>query len=788
MNDQATEPGMKFLDRNPPGFSRERVAQIANDLYGLRGEFTSLNSERDQNFRVTSERDGRFVVKLYNRAEAPGVADFQTQALLHIERQDSTLAVPRVRPTLDGAPTTLIPGPNGSSHIVRVLTYLEGDLLEDTPNSPTLLRNVGKTMARLDLALRGFFHPHARHDLLWDLTRVPEHRRHTHHIPDKDARQNVESVFEHFETRVAPVLAGLRAQVIHNDANGSNVLVDPDDATRVAGVLDFGDMLHGPLIVELAMACDLPAPRDEDPIGVMTHIAAGFDSVVPLEESELDLLYDLVLTRWAVTAAIIAWRRAETPEQPGYLLDYEQPCWESLARGLSVGREAARARLRDACKFPPYCPTEPTATDEDQTDALVERRHRLLGKHLSLFYTHPVHVEKGIGPWLYTPSGRRLLDAYNNVTQVGHSHPHVAKAIARQAATLSTNTRYLYRGILDYTERLGGTLPEPLSACVLVNSGSEANDIAWRMAKWVTRRRGGIAMEHAYHGITDAVVELSPYDVAELGPHVRTLMSPDPYRGPFRGGEPDLTQRYAADADRAIESLRAAGFEPAAFIVDTSFCSNGMPDVPKGYLQAVTKKVHDAGGLFIADEVQMGFGRPGTHMWGFEAHGAMPDIVTMGKPVGNGYPLGVVVTTPEILAEFGAATELFSTFGGNPVACAAGLAVLEVIEQEELMENARITGERLRSGIRGLGARHELVGDVRGYGLIAGVDLVCDRETLEPAPQETKRVLDLMCENGVLIGREGPHGNVLKIRPSLVFKPEHADMLLEALDKSLEQL
>jgi 4-aminobutyrate aminotransferase-like enzyme len=536
------------------------------------------------------------------------------------------------------------------------------------------------------------------------------------------------------------------------------------------------------------MACDSLAARDDDPVGVMGAVAAGFDSVVALEAPELDLLYDLVLARWAVTAAIIAWRRVNTPHQPGYLLDYEQACWKSISDGLKVGRNAARARLRKACKFPPYCPSEPTGSDDDQTEALLERRRRLLGKHLSLFYTHPVHVEKGVGPWLYTPSGRRLLDAYNNVTQVGHSHPHVAKAIARQAATLSTNTRYLYQAILDYTERLQSTLPGSLSACVLVNSGSEANDIAWRMARLVTGRRGGIVMEHAYHGITDAVAALSPYDVAELEPHVQTLLGPDPYRGPYRVGEAGLAERYAADVDRAIDVLSETGYEPALFMVDTSFCSNGIPDVPEGYLAAVVEKVRRAGVLVVADEVQMGFGRPGTHMWGFEAHGVMPDIVTLGKPVGNGYPLGVVVTTPEILAEFGAATELFSTFGGNPVASAAGLAVLEVIEQEQLMDNARVTGERLRSGIRALSTRHELIGDVRGFGLLAGVELVLDRDTLEPAPQQTKRVLDLMCANGVLIGREGPHDNVLKIRPSLVFRPEHADILVDALDASLSRL
>lgn len=296
-------------------------------------------------------------------------------------------------------------------------------------------------------------------------------------------------------------------------------------------------------------------------------------------------------------------------------------------------------------------------------------------------------------------------------------------------------------------------------------------------------------MEDAYHGITEAITELAPSNLKrELAPHVQTLLSPDPYRGRYRHGEPGLAERYAQDAERAIADLTRAGFRPAAFMVDTALVSNGIPDVPEGYLAAVAGKVRQAGGLVIADEVQAGFGRLGTHMWGHLVHGLRPDIVTIGKPVGNGYPLGVIVTRPEILDAFGEETGLFSTYGGNTVACAAGSAVLDVIDQEELLKNAQLTGDYLREGIRALAPRHDWIGDVRGRGLLAGVELVRDRETLEPAGEETSRVLDLMRQNGVLVGREGPHGNVIKIRPPLVFQREHADILIEALEKSLAAL
>ncbi|MBW2593979.1 MAG: aminotransferase class III-fold pyridoxal phosphate-dependent enzyme [Deltaproteobacteria bacterium] len=398
-------------------------------------------------------------------------------------------------------------------------------------------------------------------------------------------------------------------------------------------------------------------------------------------------------------------------------------------------------------------------------------------------------MERGRGSWLYDVQGNAYIDAYNNVPVVGHCHPHVVKAVSRQIAALNLNTRYIYENILDYAERLTALLPDNLSACFFVNSGSEANDIAWQMSKFITGEKGALVMENAYHGITEATEALSPYELnSKLAPHVQTLISPDPYRGPHQGENDDLMDLYAADTDRAIAGMTTSGQKPAAFMIDPSFISNGIPDVPDGYLSKVVDKVRNAGGLIIADEVQAGFGRLGTDMWGCNVHGITPDFVTLGKPVGNGYPLGVVITSSEILNAYVNETGLFSTFGGNPVASAAGMAVLDVIENENLMANAYEIGNYLRDGIRALMDRHTSIGDVRGKGLVVGVELVKDRDTKEPATEETDRMLDLMKDNGVLVGSEGPYGNVIKIRPPLVFRKEHADILIKALDRSLESL
>ncbi len=769
-------------------FLDEAVRRIAEELYGLEGEFKSLVSERDQNFRILAARDEQYVLKIANADEDPNVVDLQIQGLLHVERVDPGMPVPRVVRTKADEPYTWVEGPDGIKHIVRVLTYLPGADLGEAPLTPALLRDLGGTLARLGKALQGFYHTAARHELLWDLRQAPRLRPHTADIPDKADRIQVERVIDAFISDVMPGLARLRAQVIHHDANGDNVIIATDAPDQVAGIVDFGDMIHGALATDPAVtAADLLMGGDI--LEPMCELVAGYDSVLPLEDEEIDLLYDLVLARCALTAVIIATRNSSS-EGPGYLERFGPIAHTALETLLTLGRDKMRASLRAACRFPPYCPKPGEKVARDDVEALVARRQRYLGATLELSYDQPVHIVRGEGPWLFGADGSRFLDAYNNVPQVGHAHPHVARAIARQAAALNTNTRYLYRVVIDYAERLAATMPEGLDACLFVNSGSEANDAAFRLAKLVTGHEGALVMENAYHGITDAMDGLTPYDhpCRPLRPHVRTLTSPDPYRRPHKTGAPDLAASYAADADRAIADLDKQGLKPAAFMIDTGFTSNGIPDVPEGYLVQVAEKVRAAGGLIIADEVQVGFARSGTHFWGFQAHGVVPDIVTLGKPIGNGYPLGAVVTDREVLERFEAETDFFSTFGGNPVGCAAGMAVLDVIEREGLMENARVTGAYLHESLLGLMSRHSWIGDVRAMGLLLGVELVRDRQTLEPAAAETKRVLDHMRDNFVLVGREGPHGNVLKIRPPLAFRCEHADILTDALDKALAAL
>jgi len=420
-------------------------------------------------------------------------------------------------------------------------------------------------------------------------------------------------------------------------------------------------------------------------------------------------------------------------------------------------------------------------------ESLTARRARLLGPAYRLFYEAPLHPVRGEGVWLDAADGKRYLDAYNNVASVGHCHPHVVEAIARQAGVLNTHTRYLHEGVLDYAERLLATMPAALGHAMFTCTGSEANDLAMRIAKAHTKAEGLIVTRFAYHGVTESIAQASPSlgRFVQLGRAVRTVPPPDSYRVP----PAEQGKAFAAGVRAAIADLQAHGVRPAALMVDTVFSSDGIFTDPAGFLTEAVDAIREAGGIFIADEVQPGLGRTGDAFWGFMRHpGLVPDIVTMGKPLGNGHPLAGLAVRPAVLAAFARECRYFNTFGGNPVSMAAGMAVLDVVEREGLMANAQRVGLHLRAGLSKLAERHALIGDVRGAGLFVGLELVTDRQARTPATAETVRVVNGLRERQVLLSATGEHANTLKIRPPLVFSEAHADLLVETLDEVLRGL
>lgn len=432
------------------------------------------------------------------------------------------------------------------------------------------------------------------------------------------------------------------------------------------------------------------------------------------------------------------------------------------------------------------------AVPERSREELLRLRRAHLNPTLSVAYREPLKIVRGEGVWLYDEAGQGYLDMVNNVCHVGHCHPRVVRAGAEQMARLNTNTRYLHDALVEYALRLTATLPAPLSVVFLTNSGTEANDLALRLARAHTGARGTIVVDHAYHGHSPSMVELSPYKFNGRGGegqagHVAVVPMPDAYRGAVRDAA-DAGPRYGRMLAGAIDELRAHGHRPAAFYCESLLGCGGQIILPDGYLGEAYGHVRAAGGLCLADEVQVGFGRVGDAMWAFEQQGVVPDILTLGKPIGNGHPMGAVVTTPEVAASFVTGMEYFNTFGGNPVSCAIGLAVLEVIEDEQLQTNAARVGEFLMTGLLDLQARHAGIGEVRGRGLFIGAEFVSDAAARSPDPARARVVVEAMKARHVLLSTDGPDDNVLKIKPPIVFSRANAEEFLEKLDGVLGAL
>ena len=1010
------------IGAHPPSRASESdAAALARSLYGLEARAVRLPSEYDDNFRLEAADGAASVLKVMHPRCEPGFVDMQCAALARIAEREPGLPVPRVVLDRAGRPWSKAPAGGGAERLVWMLSYLPGRPIAGLrPVTPELLGEIGEALARLDLALAGFAHPAARRVLKWDLVRAGWIRERLDAIRDPRRRALVERILARYDAEAAPALARLPRGVVYADANEHNVLVrvEPGRPPRLAGLIDFGDMIETAAVSEAAVAAAYAAFGAPDPLEAVRPLLAGFHRVRPLEEAELAVLDVLIRTRLAVSGVNSACRAAAEPGDP-YLTISEQPAWAALEAFDKVPPRLAHYAYRDACGLPPaphgpavvdwlkeragsFAPvlehdlrTAPVTVldlsvgsrmlgadpaeletprlsatiakamaeagaavgvgrydearavyttsafgppgasrrtvhlgldlsvpagsavrapldgtvrlaarndapkdygplvilrhetpsgeefftlyghldpgsvaglapgktvragetfaavgappangdwwphvhvqvildllglDEDfpgvaapgrrslwtglspdpspllglsagrfpepgpaKAETLAARR-RLLGRNLSLSYREPLKIVRGWMQHLYDETGRAYLDAYNNVPLVGHSHPRVVRAVQEQMALLNTNTRYLHDNLVRYAERLTALMPAPLRVCYVLNSASEANELALRLARTHTRQEDVIVLGSAYHGHTAGLIDISPYKFDGPGgrgprPWVHVAPLPDDYRGPFRRDDPEAGKKYAAAVGRlAAEANDRAGL--AAFIAETLPSVAGQIVLPPGYLAEAYRHVRASGGVCIADEVQVGFGRLGTHFWGFETQGVVPDVVVLGKPIGNGFPLAAVVTTEPIAASFDNGMEFFSTFGGNPVACAAGLAVLDVMRDERLQERALRVGGHFIAGLKRLAERHPILGDVRGSGLFLGLELVRDRRTLEPAAAEASYVVDRLRERGVLTGTDGPFHNVIKIRPPLCFSESDADLFVATLDSVLSE-
>ncbi|EDM81932.1 putative enzyme with aminotransferase class-III domain protein [Plesiocystis pacifica SIR-1] len=769
-----------------PQISPERAAQLAAEWFeGQLDAPAELDSYADRNFLVRAPDGTKAVLKVPNVELAEDI-DLQIAILKWLEARPSAPLVPRVL-----GPTRTIEDDAGRPTRAWMVGWIEGELWFDASPTPALREELGAALGQLARDLEDFRHPGMERHFAWNLAEANWIAEELHRFEDPARAELVCDALMQFQGRVLPRLAELPTQVIHGDANDKNLAVAEG---RLVGVFDFGDACWCPAVCDLAIAlayaamdlrlgCALP-----EVAAACAQVCAGYHGRRPLTALELDLLYDLLRARLAVSVTSSTRAREAEPDN-AYVSASEQGAWSVLEALGAVGRRAFTATVAEACGLA-LAPRVPGARTGDE---LLAARRRRLGPSLSLSYASsgmPLYIRRGEGSWLFDEHDQAFLDCVNNVCHVGHCHPRVVEAGAAQMARLNTNTRYLHEGLVDYAEALCATLPAPLEVVYLVNSGSEANELALRLARDYTGGFDVAVLDAAYHGNTGNLVDMSPYKFDAPGGRgrrewVHVLPTPDPYRGAHGDDGP----AYAAALDAADAAARGRGSRLAALFCESVLGCAGQVVPASGFLAAAYARARAAGAVCIADEVQVGFGRVGDGMWAFEAEGVVPDILTLGKPIGNGHPLGAVVTTRAIAEALGGGRmEFFCTFGGNPVSAAVGAAVLAVIEDEGLVANARDTGSWLRGAFEQLAADPVLgrgIGEVRGRGLFIGVELVEDRSTKRPDAARASAIVAHARARGVLLSTDGPARNVIKIKPPICFADVEARILASTLARAL---
>lgn len=740
------------------------MVSILNTYYGLINcTLTALEGYDSINFKVSSNK-GLFVLKKYTYTE-------ETLAILQAE--DSTAN------QLDGISHLNFPKSIANTNqesfsivdeaIYRLLPFIEGDFIANVDKDVQLLVSFGTALASIDKTLeRHYSAVFAAKETVWDLKHFKKNQQYLNDITNSKDRNIVRYFFLQFHEQITPVQHLFRKSVIHNDANDWNVLTKNGVVT---GFIDFGDMCHTWLINELAIGLTYLMMNDNNPLKTAEIILKSYHSVFPLHENELDALYYLIAARLCTSVCNSAHSKKQKPDSD-YITISEKPAWNLLKTWLRINPIKATDTFRRACGF--------QETEKPLLAKQLKRRTSNLSPALSLSYETPIQMSRSAFQFMYDTEGNTILDAYNNIMLVGHCHPKVVEAGQRTLARLNTNTRYIYEELLSYSEKLLAKFPAHLNKVFFVNSGSAASDLAIRMAKTHTKKDKIMVLEHGYHGNTQYGIDISHYKYNHKGGKgkaesiVETAM-PKVYNSGF-SSESEATAHYVKFAQKQIKETNN---DIAAFIAEPIVGCGGQVPLAPGYLKAIYPSIRAHGGICISDEVQVGFGRLGAHFWGFEMHGVVPDMVVLGKPMGNGHPIGAVVTTTEIAASFDNGMEFFSSFGGNPVSCAIGEAVLDVIEADDLQAHALEVGSYLKLGLEQLKQAYKQIGEVRGSGLFLGVELITAASV--PNTKLAKIIKNEICKKNILISTDGPYDSVLKIKPPLYFNKENAQELLDNL-------
>lgn len=787
---------MEELQSQVIEYTSTTVMALVQTHFQLVVDVKPLAGYIDLNFLLTDTLGKRYILKIANADESLAELDMQNSVMDYLNQQDmKPYLLPQVMKNLAGHEITALVDKHGRSRPMRLLTYVPGVFYCDHKQlTATHHGQLGTLLGKLDVKLQGFSHSATSRYFDWDLKHaksVIESK--VGLIGHQAQREQILAILALFEELVVPFMSELPEGVIHNDVNDYNLLLTGDDvAAKISGLIDFGDMVFSYQINELAIACAYAMLDADSPMAIICAITLAYHQQRPLNGAELWSLFPLIAARLAVSVCNSAEAILAEPDNE-YLLVTAKPAWAAIDVLLKLDAKSVGFELQRLCLS-----QEHPLKISGEADSIERRSHMLnqrserLFKTLSVSYEQPLVIERGQGQFLLDANNIAYLDMVNNVCHVGHCHPTVVAAGQGQMAKLNTNTRYLNDNILDYSQALLDKFPESLSVVMFVNSGSEANELAMRLMRCKTQSDELIVVDGAYHGNTNKAIEISPYKFNGPGgegaaEHIHIVPMPDPYRGKHKGMSVKSGQAYARSVLDTISQLQQEGKPLGGYICESLQGVGGNLIMPNGYLKAVYQAVREAGGVCIADEVQVGFGRVGTHWWAFETQDVVPDIVTLGKPIGNGHPMAAVVTTKEIADAFVTGMEYFNTFGGNPVSCAIGKAVLDTIDNEDLMLHARETGGYMQSCLRQLQTQFDIIGDVRGLGLFIGVELIEDSE-LTPATGQAKALIEWFKSRHILLSLDGPFNNVLKIKPPMVFNKDNVDYFIEQFSQGLSQI
>jgi ethanolamine-phosphate phospho-lyase len=731
------------------GIDHNTLNQVLADKFQIKGILSAMEGYQDQNYLIESPNGTKHVLKILVNSDDVEFILSQSILLKQLSNRPIGKFLPHPIPNTEGELITEIIS-DAKSYFARVFPFIEGKFLAEANPSLSFYSELGKVFAKIDHEMIGHDDPVLKcrtHE--WDLARVMEILDDIDLIEAPEDRRLVHYFMMRYKEEVLPLYHKLPKGLIHGDGNDWNILISDITEDQVVGVIDFGDMVWGARVNEVAILLAYAMMGRSDFMMVFTEVIRGYQEVTKLSDMELHVLPTLVAARWSQTI-VMAFRQEQINPGSAYHQVSLQGAREMLQKWIRINPRALEVK--------------------ELISPSVGGRYRYFSKAVSLSYSEPIHMIGAAMQYMYSSDGRTYLDCVNNIPHVGHCHPKVVEAGQRQMAKLNTNTRYLFESLDNYAKKLLSKFPVSLNKVFFVNSGSAATDLAIRLAEAHTSCCDYLVLDYAYHGNTKAAIGVSPYKFNRKG-------------GKGKPGNVEILRTYLNDPLIETRIIQETSKGPKTFFAESIVGCAGQIVLPKEFMQRTVQEVRESGGIYVADEVQTGFGRVGHKFWAYELYDVVPDIVILGKPMGNGHPMGAVVCTEEIAASFETGMEFFSSFGGNPVSCEIGLAVLDVIADENLQENARMVGDYLISELQGVFQNSV----VRGSGLFLGIELI-DKETGNPATYLASSIVNKMKEKGFLLSTDGPFNNVIKFKPPMCFSKDNATELTLALKEVTDSM